>query len=190
MASHDQVKKKIFKHILKNPFATAWPLLGEEHTQSFANLLAREIEAQAAPAVCLPQSEDASQPCKRRRTAETNVTACAKRMLVLGITNILETQARLAVIVVLRSTENQVLVEPLLHYCRFRRIRLVAIPQEIAQERLGQVTGVRRLAAFAIPQEHNLPVTMGFLTHHAALLPALTLFPVVLSKVETTSKSA
>lgn len=189
MATHDQVKKKIFKHILKNPFAAAWPMLSEEQTHSFANLLAREIDAQAEPVVCLPQSEDADQLCKRRKTAETNVTACAKRMLILGVTNILSTHAELAVIVVLRSKENQVLVEPILHYCRFKRIRLVAIQQEIAQDRLGQVTGVRRLSAFAIPQSHNLPVTMGFLTHQAALLPALTLLPVVLSKVETT-KSA
>lgn len=186
----DISKKKVFKHILRNPFSTAWPTLSEEQSLGLVNVLAREIEAQTAPGQLLPQEEDhGDTPVKRRKTNETNVTRCAKRMIMLGIRNILETQIDLAVIVVLRSVENQVLVEPLLHFSRLKQIKIVAISQDIALNRLNQVTGVRRLAAFAIPKGPDLPVTLAYLSHHAVLLPPIHFLPVVLQKIETTPKT-
>ena len=178
----------MFKHILGNPFAVAWPTLTDEQTNSLATLLTKEVEAQSLPALLLPVPVPDT-PSKRRKLDEPNLVKTAKKTLILGVNSIAESIDKVEIVVVLRSKENQVLVEPVWHLCRAKRVKIVSASYEIAIEKMSMLTGVHRLAAFAIPKTHNLPISTAFLASHSRLLPPFDLLPCVLSRIETTQKS-
>lgn len=82
-----------------------------------------------------------------------------KNQLVLGVNKIADNIGNVDCVVLLKSELNESLIEPLLLLCKTRGVKVITASYELSIEKLRDITGVKRLAAFAFPKNHCFTLT-------------------------------
>lgn len=154
-----KVRKQVFKHIMCNPFSSSWNEIPPENALSFSNLFRNEVmnKCTNSNARFLPS------PSKRLKTEESDPVSFCKSNLILGINNILSNIDKVEYVILLKTTETENLIEPLMMLCREKQIKYVSMSYDALKENMRDLTGVKRLAAFAIPKIHTLALAVGYL---------------------------
>ena len=147
--------QKVFKHVLCNPFVSAWPDISNEETQQIVNSLNREAVSQALNELKIEN--------KKLKTSETNLETFFNNNLIIGINEIIKHIDKVSFVILFKCDANEVLLEPLMLLCRNKGIKCLSGSFQVAYEKLREITGVKKLAALALPIMHAFPLTEIFL---------------------------
>lgn len=159
MERSPKVRKQVFKHILCNPFSSSWNEIPSENALSFSNLFRNEVINKCTHS----SARFVSTPIKRLKTDESDPVTYCKSNLILGINNVLSQIDKLEYVILLKTQETENLIEPLMMLCREKQVKYVTMNYEALKENMRDLTGVQRLAAFAIPKIHTLALSVGYL---------------------------
>jgi len=146
--------RKKYKHIVANPFHVVWNELSRTQTQQLISVLCREVNQQASNAKFQPE-------LKRRHTESSNINNFCQQNMILGINNIAENIESIECLVMLKSKENLALLEPLFLLARSKGVYNITMSYEVAIQNLKELTGVKKLAAFALPKMNCFPMTFN-----------------------------
>jgi RNase P subunit Pop3 len=147
--------QKVFKHVLCNPFTYAWPDISNEETLQIVSVLSRESVSQALTGLKLEN--------KRQKLPEPNTLNFSSESLLLGINTIIKAIEKVSFVVLLKCEANEALLEPLMLLCRYKNIKCVSGNFDVVYDKLKEITGICKLAAFALPIMHSYPQTDTFL---------------------------
>lgn len=167
--------QKVFKHVLCNPFFTAWPEISNEETHQITSILSRESLSQATSSI---QTD-----LKKQKTSTTNLESFSHQNLILGINNILQNIDKVSIVLLFRCDANEVILEPLMLLCHTRQIKCLSGSFQVAYEKLREITGISKLAALALPTLHPYPLLEIYLKSLTPR-PAKAFLPVLIKSTE------
>lgn len=166
--------QKVFKHVFSNPFTQAWPDISNEELQQVVNILNKESIAQAISGIKVNS--------KIQKISEANLDTFVNQNLIIGINSIIKHIEKVNCVVLLKCEANEVLVEPLMLLCRAKGIKCISGNFEVTYEKLREITGVKKLAAFAFPIMSVFPQTEAFISTLAPI--SRRLLPAVIKSIE------
>ena len=162
--------QKVFKHVLTNPFSQAWPDISNEETLQLVNILQREAVAQAISGIKLDN--------KIQKTNSASLDSFTNANLIIGINKVIKNIEQVSAVVLLKCDANEVLLEPLVLLSRNKGIKCICGNFEVVYEKMGEITGVKKLAAFALPKINPFPQTESFINSIGPRYPPKSLLPV------------
>ena len=173
--------QKVFKHVLQSPFLNAWPDVTNEDINKIVNVLYKETVNQA---ICGIKIDN-----KIQKIGEANLESFSHQNLVLGINEIIKNIEKVSFVVMFKCDTNEVILEPLMLLCRNKAVKAVSGSFAVVYEKMHEITGVSKLAAFALPMNHCYPLTETFLITLVPK-PSKKLLELNIKSVEITRKTA
>ncbi|CAG9330021.1 unnamed protein product [Blepharisma stoltei] len=147
----DRSKSYKLKAIFTNPWQITWPEIGGEQTMQLMNALWKEFQENAMPEIRVE--------VKRQKIENANMINYSKNQLILGINKIVENIDKVDCVIMMRSDANESILEPLLILCKNKGVKAISASYELGIEKLRDIAGVKRLAAFALPKIHCFKLT-------------------------------
>lgn len=166
---------KVFKHILASPFFQHWSEMTKEDSIQMLNVLKAEAVSQAIYGIKID--------LKVHKTGSASLNSFLGENLILGINKVIENIQKVSFVVLLRNDDNEVLLETVLLLCRNLGICYVCGNFEVVCEGFTEITGVDKLACFALPALHTFPQTFMLLNSLSTRYNQKRLLPVkIISK--------
>lgn len=166
---------KVFKHVLASPFFQHWSEMSKEDSIQVLNVLKAEAVSQAIYGIKID--------LKVQKTGSVSLGSFLAENLILGIEKVVENIRKVSFVVILRNDDNEVLLETVLLLCRNLGVCYVCGDFDVVCDGFAEITGVDRLACFALPAMHTFPQTFALLNSLSTRYNQKRLLPVkIISK--------